>query len=174
VRGSARTLLAAALILAFTACGSDAGTTAPRRATTTTSSGAAATVVPTSVTSTPTSATSATTTTALPPQAPADRSQVAQAARITKLLTEERWAEVRREFDEQLQRDMSEQRLAELWGRAKADGGRLLGIGDTFFAARGEDFAVWDTDLDFERTDAKIRITFDAANKVSALSIVAT
>lgn len=99
---------------------------------------------------------------------------MAQAARITKLITEEKWSEVRREFNEQMMQEVSEQRLAEAWAQAEANGGRLLAIGDTLFAARDQDNAVWDTVLDFERTDAKTRISFDRDDKVSGLFILTT
>lgn len=101
-----------------------------------------------------------------------DPAQAAKAEAVTRLITQERWGEVRMEFNEQMLEAVSEAELAAVWAEAKRQGGDLLGIGTPTVAVQDEPNTAYDTILDFQGRDATIRIAFDPSNKVSGLFIL--
>ena len=95
-----------------------------------------------------------------------------KAASVTRLVTEERWADVRAEFNERMRQQLSEEDLANAWQAIKSQGGSLLEIGTTVYVATDGANAVYDTPLRFERGNFKCRASFDADSKVSGLFIL--
>ena len=97
---------------------------------------------------------------------------IAMATRVAELVTQERWAELRRDFDERMLQEVTEARLIEVWGRAEAEGGQVLDIGEPTFAGRDETNVAYDVLLQLERTGARMRVAFDQVGRISGLFIL--
>ena len=116
----------------------------------------------------PASATSTTTTTTTTTV----NEHIAMATRVAELVTQERWEELRRDFDERMLEEVTEARLIEVWGQAEAEGGQVLDIGEPSFAGRDQTNVAYDVLLQLERTKARMRVAFDQVGRISGLFIL--
>jgi hypothetical protein len=97
---------------------------------------------------------------------------LAMATRVAELVTQERWAELRRDFDERMLQEVTEARLIEVWGQAEAEGGQVLDIGEPSFAGRDQANVAYDVLLQLERIKARMRVAFDQVGRISGLFIL--
>ena len=97
---------------------------------------------------------------------------LAMATRVAELVTQERWAELRRDFDERMLQEVTEARLIEVWGQAEAEGGQVLDIGEPTFAGRDLTNVAYDVPLQLERIEAKVRVAFDQVGRISGLFVL--
>jgi hypothetical protein len=93
---------------------------------------------------------------------------VEQATAILACVTEGRWAEACRNFDERMREHVDAERLAGGWAQTVATIGRYEGMGEPF-AHRAGDHTVVEIPLHFEAGEATGRVIFGADGKVAGL-----
>jgi uncharacterized protein DUF3887 len=93
---------------------------------------------------------------------------VDRAVAILTCITEGRWEETSRDFDETMRAHISPERLADGWVRTVALVGRYEGMGEPF-AHRAGDHTVVEIPLRFEAGDATGRVIFNDAGQVVGL-----
>jgi hypothetical protein len=105
-----------------------------------------------------------------PPEAPADPQASPQAVSLLLDLVEGRYADVRRDFDEQMTELLTVAKLAETMARVSGLLGDYRGMGEPF-AHRAGDLTVVRVPLRFEAGEMSGQVTFDRAGKVAGLYV---
>lgn len=104
--------------------------------------------------------------------APVAADLAAEAARVTDLLTEGKWAEIRTGFDETLTNSLSEAGLADAWQKVVGAFGAYTSRGEPKLVPKDEADEVYDTPMTFELAEMKSRIAFDDDGKITGLFIL--
>jgi len=91
-----------------------------------------------------------------------------RAAALVADLTDGRWAEVRRDFDETVAAGMSAAQLAATWAQTVGLVGRYEGMGEPVSHQAG-DHTVVDIPLSFEAGELTARVAYDGDGKVAGL-----
>lgn len=95
-----------------------------------------------------------------------------RAAEVTELITANKWAEVRVDFDETMKNGLSEQQLADAWNQVVAAKGAYLSHGEPQQVLKPGAFAVFDTPLSFANGPMKTRVAFSEDGKIAGLFIL--
>lgn len=95
-----------------------------------------------------------------------------KAAEITDLHAQAKWAEIRRDFDEEMREGLTEEMLADGWTQLTSELGAYESRGQPRVVREANGLTVIDTPMFFEGGEYKSRVTFREDGQIAGLFIL--